>query len=171
MLELFGFQLGTVFQGGTLLVVIGGMCIWWIRGAPDRAHRRNEGDASLRGDLLDRISKLESLQISDRERHERERSADRDACEKQTEELRQRIREQDKLIDGLQRQIIMFQVAAGRALPLTERSPEIEKMLASLSALCGATDQPKTETLKSVEETERVAHVAVEQVKQDEAKL
>ncbi len=146
-----------------------GAFVWWIRGAPDRALRRNEGDASLRGDLLKRISTLEETQSEDRKIHAEERRADRESCDKTTEELRQRIREQDKLIDGLQRQLIMFQVASGRALPLGERSPEIERMLSTLGPLF-APDERKSNTLRSAEETFHAAEVTVEQVKQGEAK-
>lgn len=44
MLTFLGLQLGTVFQGGTLLAVIGAVIIWWIRGAPDRQRADNEAD-------------------------------------------------------------------------------------------------------------------------------
>ena len=36
MLEIGGVQLGTLFQGGTLLAILGMIAIWWIRGMPDR---------------------------------------------------------------------------------------------------------------------------------------
>jgi hypothetical protein len=46
MLELFGFPLGTVFQGGTLaalLILLAGVATVFIRGIPDRLRVQNEG--------------------------------------------------------------------------------------------------------------------------------
>ncbi len=178
MLE--GIASGTMLEGAasaTVIIALIGAFGYWIRGTPDRLLRRNEADASLRGDLLSRIAKLEEIQIIDRERHAKERKEDREECDRTTEELRQRIREQDKLIDGLQRQLIMFQVATGRALPLGDHSPEMQQMVASLSKLYGKENRRgnKSQTLKAAEETEQAAEVThhaaevtLEQVKQDE---
>jgi hypothetical protein len=141
----------------------------WFKYGPDRTARRNEGDASLRSDLLSRISKLEEIQISDRATHAEERRLDRVLCDETTDELRQRIREQDKLIDGLQRQLIMFQVASGRALPLGQNSPEIEAMFSSLEGLYGNSATLKSDTLHSAEKTRDAATATVVQIKKDEA--
>lgn len=43
MIELFGFELGTPFQGGMLLTMILALGVWWIRGMPDRTRAKNEG--------------------------------------------------------------------------------------------------------------------------------
>lgn len=43
MIEFAGMQLGTVFQGGTLLALLAVLGAWYIRGMPDRARVRNEG--------------------------------------------------------------------------------------------------------------------------------
>lgn len=43
MLELLGIQLGTPFQGGTLLAVLLIAGVWYIRGMPDRTRAKNEG--------------------------------------------------------------------------------------------------------------------------------
>lgn len=43
MIELFGFPLGTLFQGGTLLTAIMIAVGLYIRGMPDRARAKNEG--------------------------------------------------------------------------------------------------------------------------------
>lgn len=43
MIELFGLQLGTVFQGGTLLTLLLLLGVWWVRGIPDRGRVKNEG--------------------------------------------------------------------------------------------------------------------------------
>jgi hypothetical protein len=42
MITFLGAQMGTVFQGGTLLAVLGLALVWWIRGAPERARAKNE---------------------------------------------------------------------------------------------------------------------------------
>jgi hypothetical protein len=138
------------------------------------AKLRNEADVSLRGDLLKRIGTLEIQQIEDRKLHAEQRESDRRDCQKETDSLRQRIREQDKLIDGLQRQLIMFQVATGRALPMGTISPEIEKMISTLSPLFESEEEKSDalraaeETHSHAEETKHAARVAVEQIKQDE---
>ncbi len=172
MLEIGDFSLGTPFQGATFATVIVAFLTYLglrFKHGPDHTRAENERDSSLRGDLLNRIAVLEDNQISDRAEHAEARSKDRAACDAVTDELRQRIREQDKIIDGLQRHLIMFQVASGRALPLGEQSPEMEAMITSLSSIYGLKDTPDSETMKAAKETRHAADVTVEQIKQDEA--
>lgn len=57
MIELFGLQLGTVFQGGTLaavLIILAGLATVWIKGIPDRLRATNEGRASNSAELAQR---------------------------------------------------------------------------------------------------------------------
>ncbi len=42
MIELFGFPLGSAFQGGTFAVALVALGAWWIRGWPDRRRASNE---------------------------------------------------------------------------------------------------------------------------------
>lgn len=39
-----GVPLGTVFQGGTLLAILGAGLMWWIKGMPDRRRAMNEAE-------------------------------------------------------------------------------------------------------------------------------
>jgi len=72
-----------------------GLCliaiIWWIRGIPERRRAANEGDASLRSDLLQRIRHLEDA-LAEQQRK----------CAEEQAQLR---REMQAQIDGLVRMI------------------------------------------------------------------
>lgn len=171
MFTIFGYPVGNAANIGSFVVLAGifGFCVRvYIAGAPARAVAKNEGDASLRKSLMERIDKLEETQVTDRDRHADERRKDREECDIRNKELEDRIRKQNETIDGLQRQLIMFQVASARALPLGAPSPEMEAMLASLGVLYAAPSE-KSDTLKAAEETRHAADVTVEQVHQDEA--
>jgi hypothetical protein len=91
---------------------------------PILSKNKYEADGSLRADLLKRVSQLESDAVQARK-----------DCIEEQEKLHQRIREQDKIIDGLQRQIILFQITVGQALPPDQRSPAINGMLDQLMKL------------------------------------
>jgi hypothetical protein len=136
--------LGAVTPAGAgIWIIIGGLITAWFKFKPLMARLRNEADGSLRGDLLKRISALELQQVEDRKAHALEREKDRRDCQQETEKLNQRIREQDKLIDGLQRSLIMFQLASGRALPPEMRSPEIDRMMEALGPIFAARPEEK----------------------------
>lgn len=89
MVELFGFPLGTVFQGGTLAAMLAMLAIVarsWIIGAPDRKranteHHKHISDVEehVRSDLLGRVAALEAEVVSLRQALDRER--DRHATE------------------------------------------------------------------------------------------
>lgn len=130
---------GSVTLGAAgIWTLVGTIVIAWFRLKPLMRKLQNEADGSLRGDLLKRIGALELQQVEDRRAFNEQREADRRACQDETEKLVTRIREQDRLIDGLQRQLIMFQLATGRALPPEVLSPQIQQMLETLGPLYGA---------------------------------
>lgn len=152
--------------------IFGLIAIWWIRGIPERRRAKDDGEGSLRRDLLKRIDALEAQQAQDRHEHAEQREADRKACQdelnelrhesneqrRESNELRQQIREQEKLIDGLQRQLILYQIAAGRAVP---PSAEIDDMIKALGPILekGFPFNPpatKTETTTELVQTTRV---------------
>lgn len=105
--------------------------IWWIRGIPERRRARDEGDNSLRKDLLGRIETLERERALDRRDRERERRE----CNDEQDRLRQLIRDQEKAIDGLQRQFILFQLTVGQAIPPDKMTPEIKAMIGRLGPI------------------------------------
>ncbi len=84
-----------------------------IKGWPVLRKIGLEGDTSLRRDLMSRVSKLES------DLHE-----ERVSCERELGSLRAEIA-------GLHRQLIAFQLASGRPLPLDVPAADaaIERML------------------------------------------
>lgn len=80
-------------------------------------------DASLRSDLLKRISDLESTQVDMQRRHEDEMREERRRCDEEMSKVRAQL-------DGLQRMIVQWQITSGRALELGHgHSPEAAKSI------------------------------------------
>lgn len=80
-----------------------------------------EEDASLRTDLLKRISDLEAAQIDIQRRHEEEMRDERRRCDEEMSKVRAQL-------DGLQRMIVQWQITSGRAIELGH-SPEAAKSI------------------------------------------
>lgn len=55
MLELLGFPLGTVFQGGMWATMIAAVAIWWVRGMPDRTRAESDSKIAAAAELADRF--------------------------------------------------------------------------------------------------------------------
>jgi hypothetical protein len=94
MIEAFGFELGTVFQGGTLaaLIVIAGVLIRaYIVGIPDRVRAQNEV----------KVSEVQRLTAE----VERVSKAQRD-CEGREADLRVKVRELEDNQTGVYRMLI-----------------------------------------------------------------
>jgi hypothetical protein len=94
MIEAFGFELGTVFQGGTLaaLIVIAGVLIRaYIVGIPDRVRAKNEVKASEVERLNTEIGRISKAQ--------------RD-CEGREADLRLKVRELEDNLTGVYRMLI-----------------------------------------------------------------
>jgi hypothetical protein len=94
--------------------------------------QRSDADADLRGDLLERIAKLETELLNEQHHREQALIAEQARCE---ERLREVKREMDTRYDGLMRQFIAAQMAWAQAIPPNRRSPEIDRMLESLNQL------------------------------------
>ncbi len=93
-----------------------------VRVWPTLKKIQSESDASLRSDLLKRISELESV-LNEQIRK----------CDEEQRILRQQI-------DGLQRMIVQFQVSSGRPLDLTALS---EKATQSTAAHLEKREKPE----------------------------
>lgn len=85
-----------------------------IKNAPEMKKLENEGDASLRHDLLARISTLE-MQMLEKDK----------ACE-------EKLTAMQKQIDGLVRQLVQYQVSSGRAMHMT---PEADAAIDRVSRI------------------------------------
>lgn len=98
-----------------------GLARLWVSTRPKMQEAENARDASLRTDLLARITKLETDLLDERKR-----------CDLELEAMR-------KQIEGLQRMIVQFQVSSGRVLPLTGDTPaanaSIERVAAHLDKI------------------------------------
>lgn len=82
--------------------------IWWIKGVPERSRASTEAVAALHQDYDVHIQRLQSENSGLRDRLqavEESRDADRRECIRETDELREMIRELTKHVDGLQRDI------------------------------------------------------------------
>ena len=101
---------------GIALTMLAGIITWWIRGIPDRRRARTEADGSLRTDLLKRVADLEADLAEERRR-----------CDEELRSMRDRL-------DGITRTFIQYQLAVARAVPPSQRSPEIEGMIRQLKA-------------------------------------
>jgi septal ring factor EnvC (AmiA/AmiB activator) len=108
-----------------------------IKMRPLMARIKLDGDTSLRQDLLKRVEFLEEQRETDRKECVEAQDKLRRENAEETDKLHQRIREQEKVIDGLQRQLIMFQITVAEALPPERRSPEIADMIRRLGPLMG----------------------------------
>lgn len=105
-------------------ITLGGVGIWVlvfglagviVKIWPAIKKLQNESDASLRADLMRRVTELEN-----RLREEQKN------CEQEVAALRNQL-------EGVTRQFIQFQIAVGQAVPLTSRTPEMESALKNLS--------------------------------------
>lgn len=111
---------GTIPQWGTL----GAVAVAIIAAWKGLIFRRADSDDSMRKDLLSRINQLETKMLEDRK-----------ACIEEQKFLQERIREQDSIIAGLQRQFIAAQVAWAQAIPPGSLTPAIEDMVRQLRDL------------------------------------
>jgi len=55
-----GLSLGSILTSAGIWTLVGGALTYWIRSRPLLLKQRNDADGSLRGDLLERIDKLEA---------------------------------------------------------------------------------------------------------------
>jgi hypothetical protein len=83
----------------------------------------------------------------------RDIKAQRDAhedCQGELQQQRRNFRALERRHDGLQRQFVNYQITVARTIPLGERSPEVNAMLAHLEALAAEPppdypDEPEAE--------------------------
>ncbi len=105
-----------------VLSFVGTVIVAWFRFKPAMEKASNEGSAALIGLLMDRVTKLEADQVTERAE-----------CAKKIEGL-------EDLVRGLQRQIIAHQVASGQPFPL-HMPPETRKMVDRLLAAMDGEDE------------------------------
>lgn len=94
----------TVLTG--VIAALVGLVAWWIRGIPERRRAADEGDGSMRKDLLDHIRRLEALRLDDRKQ-----------CALENEALRQRIKALEDQQHALLRDFLAYQAAIARLYP------------------------------------------------------
>jgi hypothetical protein len=99
MLELFGVQLGTVFQGGTLAILLAALIAYWRREVSIRGHD-NADKADVRDTLLETLDHL-TARMKSAEDRQRE-------CEERETVLRRRVSKCEDEVTGLKRQIIRY---------------------------------------------------------------
>jgi hypothetical protein len=106
----------TFFAVATLTgIALGALVKVW----PLLDRQKRDGDASLRTDLLKRISDLES-----------ELRAERRHCD-------DRLAAMQAQVDGLHRMIVQHQISTGRAIDLTAMAPKAEEALERVARLRG----------------------------------
>lgn len=119
-------QLLSTFTPASVALIISffGIVVWWIRGMParelaaiERIKAQAINDASLRTDLMARVSELEQ-QILD----------DRKFCDAKIRDMQQRF-------DGVIRQFITYQLTVAQAIPPEQRGQHTAAMLETLQPL------------------------------------
>jgi hypothetical protein len=136
--------LGELTIGGAgIWTLVVGLVYAWFRFRPIMRKLQIEEDSSLRETLMKRVQTLEESMVTQRKECQEEQEKLRKEYQLEQEELHQRIREQDKIIDGLQRQIIMFQITVGQALPPDQRSDAVNVMLDNLIRMGFDGSEPK----------------------------
>jgi hypothetical protein len=104
-----------------IVITVGALLKVW----PLLDRQKRESDASLRGDLLKRISDLELAQATSDHRHAEELRLERQRCDDEMSKLRTQV-------EGLQRMIIQFQVSSSKGFRL-DVTPEGEKSISRVA--------------------------------------
>lgn len=137
MIELFGFPLGSPFQGATLLAVLGAIIIWWIRGMPARAKVQSDREANLlheraeeMASMRERIAKLEKQQNEKDQAHAKEIDELQEihaAKERYHDALRGHSRHR---INNLNQAFMALLLLLKKGVPVEEAVEEVEAMRA-----------------------------------------
>ncbi len=128
-----------------------GMATLWIKIRPAMQRIKMEGDASLRTQLLERIGNLEKLAGEQSQRHSEIIAKIKYEHSEEIASVRKELREQHRSceeenrdlrnqITGLQRQMILWQMTTGQAMPL-HISPEQQKTIDKILAAMGNPDR------------------------------
>lgn len=133
---------------GFITVIVG-----YIKVKPALDKLKNESDASLRKDLMDRISTLEKAQGEQTVRHSEAIAKIKTEHSEEIIRVRNDMQEQHRSceeenralrdqIAGLQRMMITWQLTSGQAMPLS-MTPELRKMVDALVTAMEANDETR----------------------------
>lgn len=167
MIELFGMQLGTVFQGGTMAAMFAVLAIVgraWIIGIPDRLRVANEGKISAAAELSERY-KAWRVEVHDLNNKVQILAGTQAECNKALAESHA----DNRLLHG-EKNTMLFMIR--QLLRELERiAPDsiiLEQGKATLEQMGHGIDSSKSTALAAAEHTVVAAEAAVEEVKQAE---
>lgn len=168
MLELFGMQLGTVFQGGTMAAMLALLAIVgraWIIGIPERLRIANEGKASAGDELAERYKswRVEVHEMRNSLMVVASKQAD---CDRALAEAHSVNRHNQVQINTM---LFLIRLLIRELERLAPDSLIVQQAKATLEQLGHEPFDPQKSTaLSAAEHTVRAAEVAVEEVKQAE---
>lgn len=158
MIELFGIQLGTPFQGGTLLTAIMIGVGLWIRGMPDRKRAHNEGREIDDADDAQRRREARK-EIHDIKGELAKVAAEQTICGKA---LAASISVNEQLLFLIELMISEMEAIDSDSKIVKRARLMFDRISADLK------DPNKSATLVAAEHTVTAAKIAVEEVKQSE---
>lgn len=122
-------------------ITFGGIGIWavfltlivaLVRIWPAIKKLQNESDASLRADLMKRVTELESRLQSEQTYWEERVRAEQKECDEKVRGLEGTVRDLTSRLEGVTRQFIQYQLAVGHAVSPIQRTPEMDEALSNL---------------------------------------
>lgn len=167
MIELFGMQLGTVFQGGTMAAMFAVLAIVgraWIVGIPERLRVANEGKVSAAAELAERY-KAWRVEVHDLRNDLQAVAGEQAKCNKALAEAHA----DNRLLHG-EKNTMLF-VIRQLIRELERTAPDsiiLEQGKATLEQMGHGIDASKSTALAAAEHTVNAAKVVVEEVKQAE---
>lgn len=168
MLEVFGLQLGTLFQGGTMAAMIALLAIVgraWIIGIPDRLRIANEGKVSAAAELAERY-KAWRVEVHEMKNHLMVVAGKQADCDKALAEAHSVNRHNQVQINTM---LFLIRLLIRELERLAPDSLIVQQAKATLEQLGHEPfDSGKSSARLAAEHTVKAAEIAVEEVKQAE---
>lgn len=167
MIEAFGYPLGTVFQGGTLVAMLTLLAIVgraWIVGIPERLRVANEGKVNAAAELTERY-KAWRVEVHELRNSLQAVAGEQARCTKALAEAHA----DNRLLHG-EKNTMLF-VIRQLIRDLERAAPDsiiLEQAKVTLEQMGHGIDAGKSPSLAAAEHTVEAAEAAVEEVKQAE---
>lgn len=168
MIEAFGFPLGTVFQGGTLvamLMLLGIVGRAWIVGIPERLRAANEGKVTATAELAERYAAWR-VEVHDLKNELAKVASKQADCDKALLEAHSINRHNESQMSTM---LFLIRLLIRELERLVPDSIIVQQAKVTLEQLGHEPFSPdKSTALVAAEHTVEVAKVAVKEVKQAE---